>query len=486
MSSFITTVGKHAILILALFASAASGHAQTFTVLNSFTATQGPYARAGLIQGIDGNLYGAEGGGHFVATVLKITPAGTMTTVSTFPVPDANFTSALVQAMNGSLYGVTPGVEYSTNLGQVYQITPAGVATVIAEPCCADWATEYPAGELIQAVNGEFYGITPGGGTYDQGTFFEMTPEGVVTILYSFCGENCDQSGWDPTGGLVQGTDGNFYGVTYGGGHNLNTGTGYGTVFKVTTSGTYTTLYRFCRATDCPDGDNPTSLLQGTDGNFYGTTISGGAQTFAGTVFKLTPNGTLTTLHSFCSASNASQCTDGNQPQPGLIQASDGNFYGTTSEGGSGQYCAFNGCGTIFQITPSGAFTTLYSFCSETNCDDGSEPAVGLVQATNGDFYGVTNEGGTDGYGAVFRLSMGLPPFVKTLPVAAPAGATIEVMGTDLKGASQVTFNGAVAAFHVVSSSLIVAQVPAGATTGTLQVVTPNGALSSNVPFRVP
>ena len=198
--------------------------------------------------------------------------------------------------------------------------------------------------------------------------------------------------------------------------------------------------------------------------------MGGGDQSDYGTVFQITPSGALTTLVSFG--------TNGAYPHAGLAWATDGNFYGTTAFGGA------NAKGTAFQITPSGTLTTLYSFCAQTKCTDGANPYAALVQATNGDFYGTTEYGGAANVGVVFRLSAGLRPFVKTHPTAGQAGAAVQILGTNLTGATSVMFNGTAAVFKVASSSLITTTVPAGATTGTVQVVTPGRALS-NVPFRV-
>jgi uncharacterized repeat protein (TIGR03803 family) len=123
----------------------------------------------------------------------------------------------------------------------------------------------------------------------------------------------------------------------------------------------------------------------------------GGAGSYSsGTAFKMTPSGTLTTLYNFCSQSF---CTDGQTPYAGLVQATDGNFYGTTYSAGEGY------AGTVFKITPSGTLTTLYRFCSQSGCTDGGGPLAGLVQATDGNFYGTTEVGGADDYGAVFKIT---------------------------------------------------------------------------------
>ena len=246
------------------------------------------------------------------------------------------------------------------------------------------------------------------------------------------------------------------------------------TTTQVAQAQTFTTLHSF----DGTDGANPeAALVQATNGTFYGTTYRGGAYDL-GTVFKITPSGKLTTLYSFCSQSG---CTDGIGPVAGLIQATNGNLYGTTALGGA------NSQGTIFKITPSGALTTLHSFDGA----DGSETHAGLIQDTNGKFYGTTTFGGdlncnpSYGCGTVFSLSVGLGPFVETLPTSGKVGAAVKILGTNLTGATSVTFNGTAAVFKVVSKSLITTSVPTGATTGTVEVTTPKGTLKSNVVFRV-
>ncbi len=194
----------------------------------------------------------------------------------------------------------------------------------------------------------------------------------------------------------------------------------------------------------------------------------------AGTVFQMTPNGTLTTLYTFC---GVPPCTDGEGPEDALIQATDGNLYGTTLNGGGGAYPQ----GTIFRIPPSGgALTTLYTFCSQSGCTDGANPWARLVQDTNGYLYGTTYEGGTNSDGTVFSLSAGLGPFVKTVPTSGKVKAAVMILGTDLTGATSVTFNGTAAVFKVVSSSEITTKVPKGATTGPVRVVTPGATVGGH------
>jgi uncharacterized repeat protein (TIGR03803 family) len=221
-------------------------------------------------------------------------------------------------------------------------------------------------------------------------------------------------------------------------------------------------------------------LVQATDGNFHGTTSQGGANN-SGTVFKITPGGKLTTLHSFCSQTG---CADGQFLYGELVQATDGNFYGTTYQGGDASCLPPYGCGTIFKVTPGGTLTTLHTFVYDNI--EGANPQAGMVQGTDGNLYGTTVTGSGGGnFGTVFSLSVGLAPFVETRPTSGKVGANVIVLGTNLTGATSVSFNGTAATFQVVSASEITATVPAGATTGAVKVTTPTGTLSSNVGFRV-
>ena len=461
--------------------------AQTFTTLFSFDYTDGGYpASAGLVQAANGDGYGTTsfGGASGGGTVFKMTPTGMLTTIYNFCSQSACAdgtapTGGLVQATNLDFYGTTSiggaGDDGGIGGGTVFKITPSGTLTTLYSFCsqsnCTDGAE--PMAGLVQGTNGDFYGTTSNGGAYDNGTVFKIAPSGTLTTLYSFCAQSECTDGAEPLAGLVQATNGDFYGTT----KNYGANGGGGTVFKITPSGTLTTLHSFCAESGCADGANPyAALVEAANGDFYGTTYGGGAPSEGGTVFRITPSGTLTTLHRFCAQS---ACRDGKSPYAGLVQATNGDLYGTTEHGGA------SGDGTVFKITPNGALTTLRSFCAQSGCTDGTNADAGLLQGTNGDFYGTTEYGGANGYGTVFSLSVGLGPFVKTLPTSGKVGAAVKILGSNLTGATAVTFSGVAAVFKVVSKSEITTTVPAGAPTGTVQVVTPSGTLLSNVPFRV-
>jgi len=274
----------------------------------------------------------------------------------------------------------------------VFEVTPSGNETVLYSFAGApDGAYPGAGGGLVFDANGNLYGTTTAGGDNNNGTVFEVTPSGKETVLYSFCPDYpyCTD-GYDPNGGLVFDKKGNLYGTTpYG-------GVGPGTVFKVTPSGKETVLHSFAGGRD---GDFPyAGPVFDKKGNLYGTTGSGGANG-KGIVFKVTPSGKETVLYSFCSRSG---CTDGNGPPAGLVFDKKGNLYGTTEYGGDSSCGAPYGCGVVFEVTPSGKETVLYRFTGDS---DGWNPLAGLVFDKKGSLYGTTYNGGTTNHGTVFKLT---------------------------------------------------------------------------------
>jgi uncharacterized repeat protein (TIGR03803 family) len=351
-----------------------------FTLLYSFAGghDDGADPYHCLIQASDGDFYGTtlEGGASNGGVIFAITPSGTETlfySFSTMP------WACLIQGADGNFYGTTASGGASGR-GTVFKITPSGTETVLYS---------FPAGSsepytgLIQGGDGNFYGTTGANGTSDDGTVFEITPSGTETVLHTFAKSGTD--GQIPYAGLIQGSDGNFYGTTYFGGSN-----GFGTVFEVTPGGTETVLYSFAGGSD---GQHPyAGVIQGSDGNFYGTTYQGGAGGY-GTVFKVTPSGTETILHSFTGGSS-----DGANPEAGLTLGSDGNFYGDTYLGGAGNV------GTVFELTPSGTETVLHAFAGGSS--DGANPTANLVQGGDGNLYGSTAAGGTGNDGTSFKVTL--------------------------------------------------------------------------------
>jgi uncharacterized repeat protein (TIGR03803 family) len=252
-----------------------------------------------------------------------------------------------------------------------------------------DYTAAHPEAGLILGRDGNFYGTTSEGGANRDGSVFKITPTGALTTLHNFG----TTDGSVPRAVLALSTNGSLYGTTSQGG-DLTCGApnGCGTVFKITPGGTLTPLHSFAGT----DGSYPyAGLIQAPDGNLYGTTSGGGAEEDYGTVFKIRPSGVLTTLHSF------NRIDDGADPYAGLVQATDGSFYGTTGGGGPYSY------GTVFKITSGGVLTTLHVFDS----NDGAYPNGGLVQATDGNFYGTTENGGNSrncfsGCGTIFRMNL--------------------------------------------------------------------------------
>lgn len=255
---------------------------------------------------------------------------------------------------------------------------------------CTDGSQPFP-GSLIRNANGDFYGTTEVGGK-NWGTVYQLTALGSQTVLYDFCSLiNC-ADGNAPSGPIVQDSAGNIYGTTQNGGSSA----GYGVVFRVDPLGNETVLYNFCSQSFCDDGGLPLGLIQGSSGNFYGVAASGGS-TGGGVVFSVTPSGTETVLYAFCPGGYP--CRDGAVPFGALIQDSAGNLFGTTVGGGNK-----SSGGVVFRVTPSGAETVLYHFCSLSRCTDGASPAGGVVQDKAGNLYGVTQSGGKYDKGVLFRI----------------------------------------------------------------------------------
>ena len=424
--------------------------------------------------------------------------------------------STVVQATDGNFYATTIGHSEGLEYGNVIKITPAGQISTLYNFCsklhCTDGA--WPGTAPLLGSDGNLYGVTTGGGAFSQnggagwGVAYKLTLAGKLTVLHTFCAANPCMDG-DTPGGIIQAADGNLYGTTYEGGQD-----GGGVLFKLTTTGVFTVMHAFCVPTDCPDGENPEyPPTQGVDGNLYGTTNQGGTAS-AGLLYDLTPTGRFNVVHTFLC--RYTSCNRGGEPIAvvqdadhnlfgitqfggtnddgtlfeitanhsflnlysfddtesipsfGLTSANDGNFYGTTQN-------------TVFQLTPSGAHTTLATF----SCCDAEFARSPLVQATDGNFYGSVSFYNSTWNGAIYKLSTGLSPLIETNPTMGKVGRSVIILGNGLTGTTSVTFNGVAAVFTVKSDTYIQATVPAGAITGTVSVVTPSGTLNSNPQFVV-
>jgi uncharacterized repeat protein (TIGR03803 family) len=291
------------------------------TVLYSFTSgTDGQYPRAALVRDAAGNLFGTTsyGGTSNRGTVFKLDATGKETVLYNFTggADGGNPFASLLLGGGGNLYGTTSGGGPS-GFGTVFKLDATGKETVLyGFTGGADGGS--PLAGLILSPAGKFYGTTYAGGAFGFGTVFQLDATGKQTVLHSFA-DGSDGSG--PKAGLVRDSVGNLYGTTYSGG-----AAGYGTVFKLAPSGKETVLYSF---TGGADGINPEAgLVRDTFGNLFGTTYGGGAPGY-GTVFKVDTTGREIVLYRFAPGA-------GMVPRAGLIRDAGGNFYGTTSSGGSG------------------------------------------------------------------------------------------------------------------------------------------------------
>ena len=377
--------------------------------LHSFSgASVGLNPYAGVIQGRDQYLYGTTlaGGSLGYGTAFRLALGGAFTVLHSFTngVDGAEPYAGLVQGSDGNFYGAAfqGGAD---SAGALFKMNPAGIITPLYAFQGGDDGS-YPVGTLIQGSDGKLYGTAYQGGSNSDGSVFSLTTSGSFAPLASFAQDD----GAIPLAGLVQSTNGLFYGVTYLGGDN-----DYGTVFSLATNGTLTTMVSF----NYTNGAYPLGpLIQTADGAFYGTTAEGGTNGGWGTVFRLTADGTLTTVYSF-------GYNDGATPAAGLATATDGNLYGTTSEGGWG------GLGSVFRLATNGVLTTVVWF----NGANGANPQSPVIQARDGSFCGTTEYGGVNyngaaytGEGLVYRLI--LPMFLSNPFTQAVATVSLPYAGS--------------------------------------------------------
>jgi uncharacterized repeat protein (TIGR03803 family) len=415
----------------------------------------------------------------------------------------------LAQVRDGQLYGTTiAGGTYGQ--GAIFKISTSGHVTALHSFNGTDGSQ--PWAGLTLGTDGNFYGTTFLGGTQGYGVLFKMTPAGVLTVLHNFAFTTAGTDGALPFSPPIVASDGNFYGDTSFGGLN-----GAGTVYKFTPAGVYTVIYNYDLSEGAYSEYSPT---QGSDGNLYVVALEGGNNE-CGSLIKISTSGTLLNTYLFDCASN------GGNPQGSLLLASDGNYYGATFNGGS------NSGGVVFKLSSNFAYTVVHDFGTITH--DGLDASGGLIQATDGNLYGVAYYGGTFGYGAlydyslagaygtvfdfsrkvdaqgqleqhtnglfygvttngygghdlgsVYSFNVGLAPFITLVQYQGRTGSTAQILGQGLMGTTSVTFNGVPATnFTVVEDTYMTAIVPSGVTTGPVVVTTPGGPLTSNKNFRI-
>ena len=412
------------------------------------------------------------------------------------------FLGTFAQARDGNMYGTSQNGG-TLNHGAIFKLTPTGVLTVIHSFDLTNGGV--PHGGLTLGTDGFLYGTTCNGGANNGGTFFQISTTGTYRVVHNF--NLANNEGYCPEATPIQGNDGNFYGTT-----TAAPNPGHGTIYKMTSAGGLTTLHTFNDA----DGETPLALVLGIDGSLYGTSRYGGSSNI-GAAFKITPAGVFKLLHSF-------NGTDGNDPIGPIIQANDGNFYGSTATGtslykmtpagvlstltalntqiGRGAYAGLiqandgkfygattiygtNGTGTIFQVTSAGVSAPMHNFAITT----GYEDQVSVFQHTGGNFFGDTGAGGVSSKpsGVFFELNTGLSPFTRMLPSlsSAKVGKVVQFLGQGFTGTTAVRFNGVAATFTVVSDTFLTAVVPSGAQTGSVTITTPARTLTSDKTFRV-
>jgi uncharacterized repeat protein (TIGR03803 family) len=386
--------------------------AQTYSILYSFTGNadgSGPYSP--LLRNSTGDIFGAtaDGGEWGAGALFKLSSSGKETVLANFsnsPVSGGTPTGNIARDSAGNFYGTT-NLGGASQAGSIYKVNKTGGETVLFS--FHQYVGQQPIGGLSIDSSANLYGTTTDGGRSSTspcsdpcGVVFEFTSAGVYTVLHRFDG---GQDGKDPQSILLRDSLGNLYGTTLQGGGCALFAQGCGTIFKVGTNGVEKILHPFQGA---PDGAGPFGgLIRDPKGNFYGTTTSGGSAASCtygcGTVFKMDASGNVTILHSFQGGPD-----DGALPSGPLVLDAGGNLYGVTELGGSSsRNCsALNygfGCGAVFKLEPNGNETILHAFAGSPS--DGSGPLWGLIRDSTGNLYGITEGGGPNDAGTIFKIA---------------------------------------------------------------------------------
>jgi uncharacterized repeat protein (TIGR03803 family) len=526
---FRESAGKHLALLLCLFlVGTAVANAQTYQNLVTFVGSNGccPQYPAMMAQGRDGNLYGTTptGGLNNVGIVFKLTPSGNQSILYQFDTTHGSTPNGgLVLGVDGNFYGTTQ-LGGANSYGNIFKITPAGVLTVlysftgnadggypVAPLTLATnglfYGTSYPGvafkmtaagkltvinkiptvsyGPLLQASDGNFYGVTEFAGTYSAGTVYKIVGT-KVTTLYSFDGPH----GSYPTGGVVQGADGYLYGTTTAGGS-----TNAGVIYKITTAGALTVLVNFDNVHTLNGYQSFAGLVAGSDGNLYGPTIWGG-NNGDGVIFQMTTGGAYTPLSSFIEA-----LTDGAYSTP--MQHTNGTIFGLDKRGGvkgeGGIYSLEAGLPPFIlmpsTLGPVGKSVGILGqgFTGASGVEFNGTPAsfhvvsdtylTTTVPAGETGFVRVNTASGDLVSSKIFKVT----PALKTIaPTSGAVGSSVVLTGTGLIQAVNITVGGVkVTSFTVNSDLQVTIRVPAGAKTGKVVVTTPGGTASNPTVFTV-
>lgn len=381
----------------------------------------------GLVYGT-ASIGGASGGG----TIFRLSGGRVETLVDLNQSTGTGPTAGLVSGPDGNLYG-TCTAGGANNFGTFFRVTPAGNFTKLFDFTGTGGAKPGSVpGDIVLHPDGNFYGTTGAGGSTGHGTVFKVTTAGVHTVLAAFSGTAGTRKGSQPTGRLaISGT--NLYGLTrFGGTGNL------GSAFRITTGGTFTSLFDFTGAAGLRPGANPEGgLVFHSDGNLYGTAEYGGSGAY-GTAFRLTTANAFTLLHQFSDPTAS-------QPVGELVEGTDGLLYGAAAAGSS------SGFGGLFRISTSGTHELRVSF-DGTN---GAVPQAGLIRSAAGTLLGVTSAGGPGQLGVVCAMENN-GSFSVTAPLSPelgwhPSGAPLATGGGNY--AFPVAFGGSLGGGVIVSWS---------------------------------
>ena len=455
-----------ATLLLTIAGTIHLAYAQTPTLLYQFGSASGdpvnPTYLGIITQGRDGNMYSMspKGGANQNGAAFKFSPNGTESVIHSFLADGSEGTdcvSGFTLGRDGNFYGACSS--YPSHYGTLYKLTPTGTYSLLHAFDGSQKDGAYPFSPPTQASDGNFYGVTYGPST---GTFYQMTPGGTLKMLYDFSVPGKSQQ---PYGPLLQGPDGYLHGEVLNAGAHAG-----GAIIKISTKGKETDLYAL---TPLNDGfGSQGGVIQGSDGNYYGCTDTGGLYNW-GTAYKVTSKGVYTVLRHF----GATGSSDGVNCLVGLVQATDGNIYGVQP------LDLTHKKGVIFKLDGNGAYSVLYYFDGTV----GATPTSALFQNTNGLLYGLTNGGGigNPGQGVIYSFNIGAKPFARLELTSGHSGDSIGIFGQGFLTATGVTFGGVSATFTAAGDNYMTVTVPSDGKSGSVVVNIPSGNLTSSQPFKL-